>query len=98
MTKFFRKNRKAKYNAILAAALFCLNVLAFYAINASAQTEKNKTTTQNPIAAFLKTQETLADIFTAAVFTIDIFAILFMLYLGIKSILKLLKTQLSSKK
>lgn len=94
-----KKSGKRKWIIISAIVLALLNMLAFYVIQNSLglaeaiRNTKNKSALEN-----LQQKEIFSDVFSSIIFTLDIFGLLFVIYLLIKGLISILKNSTSTKK
>ena len=91
----------SKYKKIIIPAgilLVALNIFAFYMLRQGIGIAKAIKNTQNKEALdSLETKQILSDVLPSLVFTIDIAIMMFLLYLLLKFLFKLIKKSLSTK-
>lgn len=91
----------SKNKKILAASgifLVALNIFAFYMLREGIGIAKAIKNTQNKEALdSLETKQIISDVLPSLVFTIDIAIMMFLLYLLLKFLFKLIKKSLSTK-
>lgn len=94
-----KKSGKRKWIIISAVVLALLNMLAFYVIQNSLGLAKAIRNTKNKSALeSLQQKEIFSDVFSSIIFTLDIFGLLFVIYLLIKGLISILKNSTSTKK
>lgn len=94
-----KKSGKRKWIIIGAVALVLLNMLAFYVIqNSLGLAEAIRNTKNKSALESLQQKEIFSDVFSSFIFTLDIFGILFLIYLLIKGLISILKNSTSTKK
>ena len=94
-----KKSGKRKWIIISAVVLALLNMLAFYVIQNSLGLAKAIRNTKNKSALeSLQQKEIFSDVFSSIIFTLDIFGLLFVIYLLIKGLISILKNATSTKK
>lgn len=94
-----KKSGKRKCIIISAIVLAFLNMLAFYVIqNSLGLAEAIRNTKNKSALESLQQKEIFADVFSSIIFTLDIFGLLFVIYLLIKGLISILKNSTSTKK
>ncbi|MGV8916067.1 MAG: hypothetical protein ACOH1X_11530 [Kaistella sp.] len=94
-----KKTGKRKWIMISAVVLALLNMLAFYVIqNSLGLAEAIRNTKNKSALESLQQKEIFSDVFSSFIFTLDIFGLLFVIYLLIKGLISILKNSTSTKK
>ncbi len=94
-----KKSGKRKWIIISAIVLALLNMLAFYVIqNSLGLAEAIRNTKNKSALESLQQKEIFSDVFSSFIFTLDIFGLLFVIYLLIKGLISILKNSTSTKK
>ena len=85
------KSQKSKWIALAIILLLALNFIAVYVLNQSIDNRKLIPHANSGMKDSLQQQEMFSDIFSSAVFTLDIFGVLILLYFLIKMLFRKMK-------